>query len=294
MKLDIDYKKDKIILKNAKDFIPRHIFECGQCFRWNENQDSSFTGVAHNRVISVQKLDKDIIIENSTREDFENIWIKYFDLGTDYGIIKNKISQDDEVMQKAIEFGKGIRILRQEPWETLVSFIISANNNIPRIKKTIELLAGAYGEYLGEFHGEKRYGFPTARVLSQLSIEELKACNLGYRAAYIQKTASMLDMEPTELDEIARLDIVNCKKNLLKYQGVGPKVAHCVLFFCMGKMQAFPVDVWVKRVMEYFYFHREASPKEIQEFAWEKFGKYAGYAQQYLFYYARELGIGKG
>ncbi|SNS83884.1 N-glycosylase/DNA lyase [Anaerovirgula multivorans] len=293
MYLDVDYKDNKVMIKDIKNFEPQHIFECGQCFRWDKEEDGSFTGIAYNKVVNVKKIGADVVFRNTAKEDFINIWTKYFDLGTDYSHIKDRISQNDKVMQQAVAFGRGIRILKQEPWETLISFIISSNNNIPRIKRSIELLAEGYGEYLGEFYGKKRYGFPSAEILSNLSIEELKACNTGYRASYIKNTASMVVEAPTALEELKGLEIEACQQKLLGYQGVGPKVAHCILFFCMEKMEAFPVDIWVKRVMEHLYFHKEIPPKVIQQFASEKFGEYAGFAQQYLFYYARESAIGK-
>lgn len=293
MDLDIIYEDNRVIIKNIKDFDPQHIFECGQCFRWNREEDGSYTGIAHKKILNVKKVGNDVIFNNTSEMDFKEIWMNYFDLNTDYSLIKEKISQDDDIMKKAVTFGNGIRILKQEPWETVASFIISANNNIPRIKKTIELLSESYGEYLGEFNGEKKYAFPEVEVIKDLSIEELKACNTGYRAPYIIKTAQMIGDVPIELKELQKLDIDDCEKALLQYHGVGPKVAHCILFFCIGKMEAFPVDVWVKRVMEYFYFHKEMPAKTIQTFASQKYGKYAGYAQQYLFYYARELNIGK-
>ncbi|AKL93870.1 3-methyladenine DNA glycosylase/8-oxoguanine DNA glycosylase [Clostridium aceticum] len=293
MQLNILYKDDEIIVKNILDFDPKHIFECGQCFRWERESDGSYTGVAFKKVLNVKKVGEDVVFRYTTKEDFMEIWMDYFDLNTDYSEIKRKLSKDDAVMKEAVTFGKGIRILRQEPWETLVSFILSANNNIPRIKKSIELLCEGHGEYLGEFYGKKRYAFPDPQTIAKLTIEEIAACNTGYRASYLAKTASVVASMPTALERIKNLDATDCQKELMNYSGVGPKVAQCILFFCMGKMEAFPVDVWIKRVMEHFYFSQETAIPKIQEFAKERYGGYAGFAQQYLFYYARELGLGK-
>ena len=293
MNLDIIYENDRVIIKNANDFEPEHIFECGQCFRWNREEDGSYTGIAYQNILNVKKVGNDVIFNNTNEKDFKEIWVDYFDLNTDYSHIKEEISRNDNIMKKAVDFGSGIRILKQEVLETIISFIISANNNIPRIKKSIELICERYGEYLGEFNHKKRYAFPEVKVIRNLTIEELKECNTGYRAPYIIKTAQMIGDEPIKLSELQKLNIADCEKALLQYHGVGPKVAHCILFFCIGQMEAFPVDVWVKRVMEHFYFEKDTPAKIIQKFATEKYGRYAGYAQQYLFYYARELNIGK-
>lgn len=239
MHFDIHYKDQQVIIKNVKDFEPQHIFECGQCFRWNKEADDSFTGVVLHRVLNVKKINEDVVFTNTTIEDFNSLWMKYFDLDTDYGRIKDKISRQDKIMQQAVSFGEGIRILKQDPWETLISFIISANNNIPRIKTTIETLSRNYGEYLGEFYGKERYAFPSPEVLAELSVEKLKDCGTGYRASYIKDTAARISNNPTELKELMKLDIDLCQKKLLKYQGVGPKVAHCVLFFVWVKWRHF-------------------------------------------------------
>ncbi|SDJ94964.1 DNA-3-methyladenine glycosylase family protein [Natronincola ferrireducens] len=293
MRLDIVYKNKEVIIKDVKDFEPQHVFECGQCFRWTREEDGSYTGVAFKQVINVKKVDNDLIILNTTKEDFIDIWMDYFDLTTDYGAIKERLTHGDHIMKRAVAFGNGIRILQQEPWETLISFIISSNNNIPRIKGAIELLCQRYGEYLGEFWGEKRYSFPEPQVLAALRLEEITACGTGYRAPYIQHTSCQVIKALDEFMSLKKLDLQECQKKLMNYQGVGPKVAHCILFFSMGKMEAFPVDVWVKRIMEHLYFNKETPAGVIQEFARERYGEYAGYGQQYLFYYARELGIGK-
>ena len=293
MNLDIIYENNRVIIKNAIDFEPEHIFECGQCFRWNREEDGSYTGIAYQNILNVKKVGNDVIFNNTNEKDFKEIWVDYFDLNTDYSHIKEEISRNDNIMKKAVDFGSGIRILKQEVLETIISFIISANNNIPRIKKSIELICERHGEYLGEFNNKKRYAFPEVKVIRNLTVEELKECNTGYRAPYIIKTAQMIAAEPIKLSELQKLNIADCEKALLQYHGVGPKVAHCILFFCVGHMAAFPVDVWVKRVMEHFYFEKDTPAKIIQKFATEKYGIYAGYAQQYLFYYARELNIGK-
>lgn len=290
--VEVVYKEDEVILQDLKDFEPRHIFECGQCFRWNLEGDETYTGVAFGRILNVKKDGDLIIFDNTNEDDFNNIWTEYFDLNTDYSKIKNDLAKEDKVMENAIDFGYGIRILKQDPWETLISFIISARNAIPRIKKSVELLSQNFGDHLGEYRGKDYYSFPNARVISRLDEDQLKTCGVGYRAKYILNTAQKVVRENIDLDKLKDLNSRDCHEFMLGFSGVGPKVANCILFFAMGKVDSYPVDIWVKRVTEHFYFGGDTPNKEIEEFGRQKFGQYAGYAQQYLFYYARELGIG--
>nr|WP_204402675.1 DNA glycosylase [Alkaliphilus hydrothermalis] len=285
---------NKVILEGAVDFEPKHVFECGQCFRWDQARDGSYTGVAYNRILNVKKEDNKIVFDNTNLKDFQNIWTEYFDLSTNYTDIKSRLIKEDPVMMEATEFGGGIRILRQELWETIVSFIISANNNIPRIKKIVNLLSERYGDLIGTYEGKKYYSFPRPEVLAKLTKEEVMDCNTGYRAAYIIGTAQEFAERNLQMEDFLNPKEGDYHKKLLELKGVGPKVANCIAFFSLGKLEAFPIDVWVKRLMEHFYFKIETPGGEIQRFAKEKFGQHAGYAQQYLFYYGRELGIGKG
>lgn len=294
MELTILQKNDRIIVKNMVDFEISHIFDCGQCFRWDKETDDSYTGVAFGRVLNVKKEGNDVILNNTNLDDFHNIWTSYFDFKTDYTSIKNHLKGEDEVMKQAVEYGHGIRILRQEFWETLISFIISANNNIPRIKKIIQLISERYGQPLGEYKGKLYYAFPTPEALSSLSKDELISCNTGYRAGYIINSAAQFLEESFDVQLLNQWEGEQCHKRLLEFSGVGPKVANCIAFFSLAKLEAFPVDVWIKRLMEYFYFKEPTTAKDIEKYAREKFGQYAGYAQQYLFYYGRELELGKG
>ena len=285
---------NSIIIDSLKDFEPKHIFECGQCFRWDQESDGSYTGVVNKKILNVAKHNNGIIFNNTNLQDFMDYWTDYFDLNTDYGSIKAELVINDTAMRQATEFGYGIRILKQDPWETIASFIISANNNIPRIKKAISLMSERYGEFLGPYKDRKYYSFPTPEALMQLRENDLKECNLGYRAAYMIDTAKAIASNPVLITEIGQGNRLECHKQLLQLKGVGPKVANCIAFFSFGKLDAFPVDVWIKRLMEHFYFHKDTPPKEIEEFAQDKYKALAGYAQQYLFYYGRELDLGKG
>lgn len=248
--------------------------------------------MAFERVLNVKSEDDKIILSNTNLEDFNNIWYNYFDLERDYGEMKEELSED-EILKEAVKFGSGIRILKQEPFETLISFIISANNAIPRIKSSIERLSKRYGKYIGEYNGKDYYAFPTAEALSKVDVEELKETKIGFRAKYVSSAAKRVYNGEADLNDIKTLDTDEAREKLMEFQGVGPKVSDCILLFAMEKYDAFPIDVWVKRIMEYFYLKEDTSMKKIQRYGEEKFKDLAGFAQQYLFYYARELGIGK-
>ncbi|WP_434793760.1 hypothetical protein TPDSL_38790 [Terrisporobacter petrolearius] len=287
-------KDNKIILEGiSEDFDPQHVFDCGQCFRWLKEEDDSYTGVVQGKVVNVKKENDLIIFDNTNKEDFDNIWFDYFDLGRDYSEIKNELKVMDEYLEKASEFGKGIRILQQDGWEMLISFIISANNRIPMIQRAINNLSQKYGKFIGEYRGKKYYAFPTPEELSQASVEDIRACQTGFRDKYIKSVVDYFNENNENVLFYRRLNTDECIKELMKFNGVGPKVADCIALFGMQKYDTFPVDVWVKRVMEEFYVEDNLSLPKIRQFALEKFGDSAGFAQQYLFYYARELGIGR-
>ncbi|CEN85897.1 DNA-3-methyladenine glycosylase family protein [Paraclostridium sordellii] len=288
------YEKDnKVILEGVSDFDPKHIFECGQCFRWKDQGDGSYTGVAKGRVINVSREGDTIYLKNTNLEDFKNIWKDYFDLDTDYSKIKNELRNMDEYLEKATEFGWGIRLLRQDPWEMIISFIISSNNRIPMIQKAIKNLSREYGTYIGSYEGEDYYDFPTPQQLSKASIEEIRACSTGFRDKYIKSTTEEVIKNNDDVYSYRNLSTEDCIKELLKFNGIGPKVGDCIALFGMQKYDTFPVDVWVKRVMQEFYVEDDMSLPKIRKYAIDKFGNLSGFAQQYLFYYARELGIGR-
>lgn len=290
--MNISEKSDRVVIEGIRDFEPVHVFECGQCFRWLKEENGSYTGVAKGKVVNVSYSDGTLEIINSTLDDFNSIWYEYFDLGRDYSRIKQLLAKDD-VMKSAIEFGHGIRILKQDIWETLISFIISANNRIPMIMKVVASISNMYGEEL-IFNGKKYFSFPDIKKLGQASLEELSVCKGGFRCKYIVKTTSLLNDESIEIQGLNKLNTDDARNLLIKFPGVGNKVADCTLLYSGTKQNVFPTDVWVKRVMEELYFKREASFKEIQEFASSYFGELSGFAQQYLFYYARENKIGMG
>ncbi len=282
-------ENNKIILKDVINFELPHIFDCGQCFRWNRQENNNYIGVAFGRVIEIEKNNDDVVIYNSNLKDFKSIWINYFDLERDYTYIKEEL-QKDELLKKAVEYGSGIRILQQDPFEMLISFIISSNNRIPMIKRAIENISKTYGKAI-EYKGNTYYAFPTLEEFSAATLKEVEAIGVGFRAKYIVKTLEDLSKVTYDLNEIKISDDNGCHEGLKKFSGVGPKVADCIMLFSMGKYSAFPVDVWVKRAMQFFYVAPDVSLPKIREFARDKFGTLSGFAQQYLFYYARENNI---
>ncbi|MBQ3037784.1 MAG: DNA-3-methyladenine glycosylase 2 family protein [Clostridia bacterium] len=286
----IQNSDNNLILTELEDFNLYQIFECGQCFRWDRSEDGSYIGVAYGRALKIkQNSDSSVTLFDTTEEDFTSIWYNYFDFGVSYSDIKSKLSCD-EVLKKAICFGDGIRILNQELWETVVSFIISASNNIPRIKKIISELCRLFGDKI-EYMDNVFYTFPSYEKVSTLSLEDLAPIKAGFRDKYILAAAEAFS-NGLCMDIFSELDYETSKKELMKINGIGNKVADCILLFGLAKRNSFPVDVWVKRIMEYCYFDTEQSNDEIRRFAEERFSDLGGYAQQYLFFYARENKIG--
>lgn len=282
-----------VVITNQPDFELSHIFDCGQCFRFERTADNEYTGTAFGKTVTASKQNDKIILRSTSMEDFKNIWYNYLDLGRDYTSIKKELSSGgDKVMEKAVRYGGGIRILNQELWETLISFIISASNNIPRIKKIIGLLCSSFGEP-HEYMGKIYYSFPSPERIAALELGELSVIRAGFRDKYILECARGVADGRIDLDALKKADTAAAKKELMKLYGVGNKVSDCILLFGMGRFDSFPVDVWIKRIMEYCYFGSEQqSIKTISEFAAERYGRLGGIAQQYLFFYARECRIG--
>lgn len=281
---------NSVIIQNIKDFDPTHTFMCGQCFRWDPESDGSYTGVAFSKAVNISCTGGNLTIKNITPDEFNSQWKDYLDLDTDYNMIKTSLSGDDNV-KKAMDFGWGIKILNQEIFECLISFIISTQNAIPRIKKIVSKLSEMYGTKT-EFDGRTYYAFPTLSQLSDITEDDLAPLKAGYRVSYIVDALQKLKSGEVNLQNIKSMSYADAKKELMKIKGVGPKVADCVLLFSAGKKEAFPIDVWVKRTVQTLYLGENAKEKEISAFANEHFGEFAGVAQQYLFYYARENKLG--
>ncbi len=286
-------ENNNIILVGQTDFELSHIFDCGQCFRFNKVKDNEYLGTAFGKTLRISKSDNNIIFHNTPKEDFQNIWYDYFDLSRDYTNIKSILtSGNDSVMQTAVDCGYGIRILNQDLWETMISFIISASNNIPRIKKIVAALCTNFGDP-HQYEGKTYYSFPTAERIAALSLQDLSVIRAGFRDKYILECAKGIVSGEIDLYAIQNSDTSSAKKLLMNIYGIGNKVADCILLFGLKRFDSFPVDVWIKRVMEFCYFeNKPQAMKTISAYADEKFGELGGIAQQYLFFYARENKIG--
>lgn len=263
-----------ILLLDAQNFDPFVSCECGQCFRFEKLSDSEYTLTACGRALNIKQTPDGWLFCDVTEAEFKEKFIDYFDLKRDYGAIIKSFKHDASVT-RAAEIGGGIRIFRQDPWETLISFIISQNNNIPRIKKIINALCTLLGEEKGGF-----FAFPTAQAIADAGIEGLAPIKSGFRAKYIIDAASKVVSGQISLERIAKSGYSAALDELKTIKGVGDKVANCVLLFGFGYYEAFPIDVWVKRVIEKYY-GEGFNPKTL--------GEYAGIAQQYLFYFERNI-----
>ena len=287
-------EKNRIIVDKVKDFEPKHIFECGQCFRWDKEEDDSYTGVVNGKVINVKLEGETLILDNTNLEDYKNIWHEYFDMDTDYSIIKAELAKMDEHLNNATQFGSGMRLLRQDTFEIVISFIISARNSIPMIKRSVAFLSTALGKEIGEYKGKKYYAFPTPKALSHAEKQILIDSKVAFRKGYIKDTSYIQHSLQTDLYKLKNLPTDMARRELMLLPGVGPKVSDCILLFGLSKYDVFPVDVWVQRVMHEFYLDKEVKDlKKIRKYGIDLFKDKAGIAQQYLFYYAREKGIGR-
>jgi len=286
-------KEQEYILEDQDSFELNHIFDCGQCFRWNEEQDGSYTGVFKNNVLNVKKEFGKITFKGLVEGNIKEVLEDYFDLKRDYSEIKKNLSKIDENINLSVKYGEGIRLLSQDLIETILSFIISANNNIPRIKGIVEKISKKYGNEI-IWDGKKYYAFPTLEQLKDVSIKDYRALGAGFRDVRLYETVHMLLDGKVDIDSLYQeKDTNKVREELLKLSGVGPKVADCILLFSdLKRFDVFPIDVWVRRVMNELYIKNpdetKVNKKQIEQIAKEKFGNLEGLAQQYLFYWKRE------
>ena len=287
-------KEQQYTLKEPKTFDLKDIFECGQCFRWNKEENGSYTGIWKENIVNIKKEGQDYVFTGICKnQNLEEEIYHYFDLDRNYEQIKKELSKKDKYMKTSIAYGKGIRILNQDLWETIISFIISANNNIPRIKGIVERLSKTYGNKI-EWNGKEYYTFPTPMQLKDVTVEEYRQLGLGFRDIRLYETTKMILEGKVDLQELKNNpNTIAVREKLLTLSGVGPKVADCILLFSdLKRLEVFPIDVWVRRVMNDLYIQNEneskVSKKQIEKIARNKFGNLAGLAQQYLFYWRRE------
>ncbi len=267
----IEFKNNKIYIKNTANFDLSQTLDCGQAFRWSQDENGVWGGIAFDRYIRLYHKENDIIIENASKQDFEKYWYSYFDLERNYGEIIKSVSVN-ETVRKAADYSSGIRLLNQDSWEALCSFIISQNNNIPRIKGIIERLCENFGNKI-----DGGYTFPTAQKIAALTLEDLAVIRSGFRAKYILDAAAKVVSGEINLKALKCADYNTACDTLMQIKGVGPKVADCVLLYGLGHIEAFPRDVWIKRALT------ELFNGELPECA----VKYAGIVQQYIFHYIR-------
>lgn len=283
--MKVFFENGDTILCNLSDFDLEQTFMCGQCFRWNKMPDGAYSGVAFGKFLKITSDGERFVLYNTSSEEYFGIWEKYFDIKRDYNEIKTNLSSD-ETMKKAIERGGGIRILRQDIWETTISFIISSSNNIPRIKKIITALCENFGDPLPDGN----FSFPAPDRLKGITAEDLAPIRAGFRAKYIADAVRKQTSGEIDLFSLDTLDTPSARKELLKIYGVGNKVADCILLFALGRTEVFPVDVWINNTMCKLYPDRCTSISDVRTAGPEIFGSHCGIAQQYLFYYARENG----
>lgn len=296
--MKVEERGGNVYLSELEDFDLEQTLECGQCFHFKKIGEGEYGISAHGRLLRVRqevvgKRMRNMVLYDCSMEEFVAVWEHYFDLKRDYGAIKKQLLMRDTQLKEAMDTMWGIRILNQEFFETMISFIISQNKQIPHIKQIVENISIKYGRYLGKIGEEKFYSFPDVNTLKKVKEEELRMLKVGFRAPYIidavQKRA---DGAITE-SALEKMSSEDAMKELMKVKGIGEKVANCILLFSLGKRDAFPVDVWMKRIMEFLYFHEETSNEVIRKTAAGMYGEYGGYAQQYLFYYGKVHNLGK-
>lgn len=278
--MTINYnKKDNITtISDVENFSLKDILDCGQSFRFKQQEDESFEGVVGNRLIKVKQNGTDLVFYNCDVDTYKSSIENYFALDIDYNNIKQILSQD-ETLKKTIEYAPGIRVMNQDLWETLCTFIISQNNNIKRITGIVDRFCSLYGTQLPGF--DDLYMFPTCDQIACLTVEDMAPLRAGFRAKYLIDAAQKVQIGQVDLEKVISSDIEQGREILQKIYGVGPKVAECTLLFGAKKAEAFPIDVWMKRAMS------ELFPDGLPEYALQ----YAGIAQQYIFHYARMMKI---
>lgn len=274
--------ENAVTIFGVHDFNAYRIFDCGQSFRFDIN-DGVIDGVAMGKRIKITQEGDTVSIIGADLDDYENIWQKYLDLDEDYGEINKDILENfgkyNDTIERAMSASSGIRILRQDRWEALCSFIISQNNNIPRIKKIISDMSRALGEEFTSM-GKKCYAFPTPEAILAAGEDKLKELKMGFRARYVTDAARRVISGETDLFKVDGMSFEEGERYLCEICGVGKKVADCTLLYGYHKTEAFPIDVWIRRVLDKYY------PDGIEL---SRLGNYAGIAQQYLFFYERYL-----
>lgn len=285
MKMDNVTNQRQMCIQHLSDFNLQYTLESGQSFRWNW-ADDAYYGVVEGRILKIRQSCDTLIIESSGNEPISRPHLyHYLDLNRELASILAAVNVDAYIDQAINRFW-GMRLLNQEIWETIASFILSQNNNMGRIRSIIRTLSELFGSRL-EFEGYADYTFPTPQALVEAGVDEIFDCGTGYRASYLWHAASKVSNGELKLDALKQMDYAEAKHELMQLEGIGEKVADCICLFSLGHLTALPVDVWIKRIFETIYLRKRATAREIQEFAKNYFGEFVGYAQQYLFHYAQ-------
>jgi N-glycosylase/DNA lyase len=295
--LQIEIERNRLSIHGVNAFDLGNTLTCGQAFRWSR-MGNAYHGVVKGTLLVAEWRDESLYVEDHSLrklcpDGLASLVFDYFMLGDDHARRERLLCERDEIVAQAVRYAPGIRILRQDPWECLISFIISARNFIPSIMSTIMRLCERFGERVSsdeyeEVFGTRRYSFPSACAFCGGSIESIESCGASYRAKYIFSMAQLVSAGGADLDLISRQPYEEARESLMSLYGVGPKIAECVLLYSMGRYEAFPIDTWISRVIRFMYLDDpRASVRQMHEFARQRFGDLAGFAQQYLFHWAR-------
>lgn len=261
-------------VQEIEDFDIDQISRSGQCFRMYPLPEGGYSLIAFGKYLEITQQERQVTFSCSG-EEFEELWRQYFDLDTDYGSMKRAVDPEDTYLSAAVELGGGVRILRQELWETIICFIISQQNHIPRIRRCVDTLCREFGEKACDAQGREYRLFPTSQALAQVSEEKLRECGLGYRAPYIRKTALAVDEGTVNLAALPQLDYETARTELMKLTGVGKKVAECICLFALHHIDAFPIDTHIQDMLKRY----------PEGFPFQRYQGFAGVMQQYAFYY---------
>lgn len=273
-----------IKIKIEKPFKLNETVTCGQIFRFFPLDDGSFDIIIKDRVINVYMEDNYLCVSSNNEDNLEEVVINYFDLDNDYDVMNEFLIKNDEKIKPAVEFSSGLVMIKQDPFETVMSYIISANNGVPQIASALNNIAKNYGEKI-IFNEKEYYLFPRYKDLKDLSVEAFRNCKVGFRDKYLKSMVDKLNNNEINLDEFYSLDTKEALDKFMENVGIGPKVASCILLFAYQKYDVFPIDTWVKKVMKNDY--EIEGEKNIRDFATKTYGKYSGIAIQYLFNYGR-------
>lgn len=286
--------KSNTIIEEVVDFDLAQTLECGQCFRFYKQDEEDYVVVAMEKLLRIKQKGDSLIFFNCDKDTVKEVWIPYFDLNRDYSEIKEFLLSKDKVLKPAIKEKYGVRILNQEFHETLISFIISQNKQILHIKQLVRRISENYGTYLGTVNGEDYYSFPDCKTLGNITEDDFREMKTGFRAPYLADAVHKLSTGELSIEVLSGLSEEDTRKKLLTVKGVGEKVANCVMLFSLGFRDTFPIDVWIKRIVETLYFGgQDVTKEEIAKYAYKLYGEYGGYAQQYLFCFGRDNKVGK-